>query len=73
MDAIAAPFVQGRLRNESLNALIETRCGHCGQPMRLSLDSQMRYRVHDQGAEPLVFHPEVDWEQFTDPNIIHGF
>jgi hypothetical protein len=33
----------------------------------------MRYQVHSQGAEPLVFEPHIQWETFTEPTIIHAY
>ena len=70
---MAAPFVQGQLRNEPLSAAIETQCAHCGQPLHLTVDSQMGYQVSETDAEPLVFRPEIDWSTFTEPNIIDAF
>jgi hypothetical protein len=32
----------------------------------------MKYRA-EKGAEPLVFEPQVDWETFEAPNIIHDY
>ena len=72
---IATPFVQGSLRKEPLSFEIETECVHCGQPLYLTLDSDLRYQVRDadEGAEPLVFQPLIDWTTFTEPNIIDAF
>jgi hypothetical protein len=70
---MATPFVQGRLRKEHLSVTIETACGHCGQAMHLTVDSDMRVSVHDESAEPLVFMPEIDWKTFTEPNIIDAY
>ena len=41
--------------------------------VRLTVDSELRFRVHDDGAEPLVFSPQVDWPRFEEPNITHAF
>ena len=65
--------MQGQLRNEPLSVAIETECAHCGQPMHLTVDSDMRYQVSETGAEPLVFQPQIDWSNFTEPNIIDAF
>jgi hypothetical protein len=65
--------VQGRLRNERLSVAIETECAHCAQPMHITLDSEMHYRVEEAGAAPLVFEPHIDWETFVEPNIIHAY
>ena len=70
---MAAPFVQGRLRKEHLSVSIRTECAHCAQPMHITLDSELRYSVNEEGAEPLVFEPHINWETFTEPNIIHAY
>ena len=49
---------------------ITTACGHCGQPLHMTVNSDMRYQVREQDAEPLVFLPQIDWTNFTEPNII---
>jgi hypothetical protein len=41
--------------------------------MRISLDSDMQDPVYDEGAEPLVFSPQVDWQSFAEPNIIDAY
>jgi hypothetical protein len=41
--------------------------------MHIEMDSEMRGRVEEEGAEPLVFCPEVKWETFAEPNIIHAY
>jgi hypothetical protein len=61
------------LREEQLVVTIETECGHCGQPMRISLGSDMQAPVHDEGADPLVFMPQIDWQSFKEPNIIDAY
>lgn len=73
MDAIATPFVQGRLRDEQLSVTIETACGHCGRSMRITVGSDMQFSVHDEDASPLVFMPHVDWSTFAEPNIIDAY
>jgi hypothetical protein len=37
------------------------------------MDSDLKYQVEDKGAYPLVFQPQIDWESFTEPNIIDDF
>ena len=73
MDAIATPFVQGRLRNEVISVTIETVCAHCNQPLTITLDSQMDFKVSPEDAGALIFSPRVDWEAFSDPNILQAF
>ena len=65
--------MQGRLRDGYLAVSIETECAHCGQPLHISVDSDLKYRVVDKDASPLVFEPRVDWETFTKPNIIDDY
>ena len=67
------PFVQGQLRKEPLTFLIETRCAHCGQPIHIEIDSELNYRVQEEGAEPLIFAPVLDLHQIKDPSIIDAF
>jgi hypothetical protein len=61
------------LFGEELSVEIRTECGCCGKSMHLTVASDLSYEVHDPGAEPLVFEPEVDWASLTDPNIIHCY
>jgi hypothetical protein len=41
--------------------------------MCISALSDLSNLVHDEGAAPLVFQPQVDWQTFTEPNIIHAY
>jgi len=41
--------------------------------MRIELDSELKYRVVDDGADPLVFSPHINWATFTEPNIIDAY
>jgi hypothetical protein len=65
--------VQGRLREETLTVSVETECAHCGWPIRMTLDSALVPQIHEGGEEPLVFQPDVDWETFSEPNIIDAY
>jgi len=65
--------VQGRLRNEKLTFSIETQCGHCGEPLHLEIDSDLNYRVLEEGADPLVYAPLLEVAKLEDPSIIDGF
>jgi hypothetical protein len=65
--------VQGRLREQALAVDIETECAHCARSLRLTVDSELRFQVHDDDAEPLVFSPQIDWPTFEEPNITHAF
>jgi hypothetical protein len=70
---MATPFVQGHLRDDGAALEIETRCAHCDEPLHISVDADLNCRVREPDARPLVFEPAVDWEQFTEPNIVHGY
>jgi hypothetical protein len=65
--------VQGRLRKELLSVTIDTVCAHCDHPIKIELNSEMKYQVDQEGANPLVFSPQIDWESFSKPDIIPDF
>jgi hypothetical protein len=70
---MAAPFVQGQLKQEYLSVLIETKCVHCQQTLHIDLDSDMKFSVREREANPLVFMPDVDWNTFAEPNITRAY
>jgi hypothetical protein len=37
------------------------------------LDSELKFQVNDADAGSLVFLPDLDWDTFTEPNIIHAY
>jgi hypothetical protein len=41
--------------------------------MHIEIDSAMQYRVAEEGAEPLVFLPHINWATFSEPNIIEAY
>ncbi len=65
--------MQGHLRKDPLTFTIASECAHCKQPLHLELDSDLNYRVIEDGAEPLVFVPMVDFDKLEDPSIIDAF
>jgi hypothetical protein len=65
--------VQGRLRGQYLAVTVETSCAHCGEAMHIEIDSELKYRVRERGARPLMFEPSVDWDSFEQPNILHAY
>ena len=73
MDAFATPFVQGRLRGESLSVTVKTECAHCSQPMHIEIDSDLNYQAQGEGCEPIAFVPDVNLHELEDPNIIEAF
>jgi hypothetical protein len=65
--------VQGRLKNQSPSVELRTECAHCGRPISITFDGHLAYKVHDEGASPLIFEPQIDWSAFTEPNIINAY
>jgi len=52
---------------------IKTSCAHCGDPIELIVDSDLKYGIARGGPSPLVFEPDVNWNEFKDPTIIDGY
>jgi len=73
VDAIAAPFVQGKLRNEHLTVHIQTECAHCHTLLELEVDSDLNCKVLTPRADPQIFAPMVDFDRLKDPSIIDAF
>jgi hypothetical protein len=73
VDAIATPFVQGYLRDQALNVLIETTCAHCGETISLEVSHDMQARLLTPGAQPVIFSPLVDFKRLVDPSIVDAF
>jgi hypothetical protein len=67
------PFVQGQLRNEYLEFILETGCAHCGRKITIEIDSNLEYSTNDSQASPLIFVPTVDVDKLEDPSIIDAF
>ena len=65
--------MQGQLSGEPLSFVVETECAHCGQPLHLEIDSELKVRVVEAGTEPLVFVPMLDFDKLEDPSIIDAF
>ena len=57
MDAIAAPFVQGRLRGEWVEVEVASECAWSKRPLHIRIDSDLHYNVREQGAAPVIFAP----------------
>ena len=56
-----------------MSVVIGTECAHCSEPMHIEIDSQLDCRVREEGADPVVFIPQVDFESLDDPSIIDSF
>jgi len=50
---------------------LDTSCAHCGETLRIDIDSAVR--CESDGAAPLLFEPRIDWERFAKPHIIDDF
>jgi len=73
VDALATPFVQGRLRNEKLTVTVRTECAHCKAPMEMTIDSDLNITCRDSEYRPMVFMPDVDLLNLKDESIINAF
>jgi hypothetical protein len=67
------PFVQGQLRKENVTVNVMTACAHCARAIQIEIDSELNYTVLEQGADPVVFIPFVNFKKLTDPSIIDAF
>jgi hypothetical protein len=41
--------------------------------MHITADSDMHVSVHEEGAAPLMFSPDVDWDHFAERTIIDSY
>lgn len=69
---MAAPFVQGRLRSERVEVLVVTECARTRRSLHIEIDSDLKFRVREQDARPLIFAP-LKVVQPGAANIIDGF
>jgi len=65
--------VQGRLRGENLSVLVKTECAHCSEPMEIEIDSDLNYKVKEEGCEPVVFVPDINLFELEEDSIIDSF
>ena len=65
--------MQGRLREENLSVLVKTECAHCSEPMEIEIDSDLGYKVKEEGCEPVVFVPDVNLFELKEDSIIDSF
>jgi len=65
--------VQGQLLNRYVSVEIETKCRHCDRALHITIDSDKRVSVREVRAAPLVFMPEMDWDQFAERTIIDSY
>jgi hypothetical protein len=65
--------VQGKLRNEYINVIIESECVHCSRSLTFEVDSDLKLKVRDHGCDPVIFVPDVDLFKLQDESIIDSF
>ena len=53
--------------------MVGTQCAHCSEPMHIEIDSHLDYRVREEGADPIIFIPQVDFHGLEAPSIIDSF
>ena len=53
--------------------VVETECAHCSRKKHIEIDSELNYSVKEEGADPIVFVPNVDIFELEKPNIIDSF
>ena len=70
---MATPFVEGRLRDETLTVAVDTECACCARPLELEITSELDCRVVSDGASPLLTVPMIDFRRLRAPNIIDDF
>jgi hypothetical protein len=52
------------------SAVIQTECTHGGQPIRIEINSDLNVLSVEEGADPPVFMPLVDFSKLEEPSII---
>jgi hypothetical protein len=65
--------VRGRLRNEELSFEIDTECACCGEPMHITMRSDLSYDLADTASRPMYFVPLVDFTRLREPSIVNVF
>ena len=65
--------MEGRLRRQKLRIRVDSECRHCSRPLSLEVDDELRWTVLSDGAEPLLFEPDIAWSTFRGENIIHDY
>jgi hypothetical protein len=73
VDAIATPFVYGKLRDEKSAFRIETECANSGKPMKIELDSDLNITKMDKDSEPMFCVAIVETNKLKEPSIVDVF
>ena len=72
-DAVANPFVQGRLRNKELSMTINTVCANSGKPIRIEFDNNLILKYLEQGADPMICIPKINLVKVKQTSIVDIF
>ena len=70
---MAAPFVQGRLRNLALSVRIDSQCAQCQARLAIDVSDRMEWQVSAGTDAILVFEPAIDWATFGAPTIVRDY
>ncbi len=73
MDAIAAPFVYGKLRNEELFFTVNSECANSGKPIKIELDGDLNIISVDEGSEPMYCIALMDTAKTKELSIVDIF
>ena len=72
-DAIATPFVYGRLKNEELFFTVNSKCANSGKPMQIELDSNLNIISVDEGSAPMFCVALMNTDKTKEPSIVDIF
>jgi hypothetical protein len=70
---MAAPLVQGKLRDEPLSFDIESECACCKKPIRFTMRHDLSFTLADRNSDPVFLVPMVDFTRLKAPSIIEDF
>ena len=56
-----------------MSVTVSSECAHCSQPIELDVDSDVGCNVKNEGADPVVFIPMVDFSKLTERCITDVF
>jgi hypothetical protein len=65
--------VQGQLKNEYILSKIETSCAQTRRTIQIEIDSDLKFSVQTDGADPVLFIPMMNVAKLTEPSIIDVF
>ena len=73
VDAIATPFVYGKLRNEKLFFTVNSECANSGKPVKIELDSDLNIISVGEGSEPMYCVALMNTAKTKEPSIVDIF